>query len=682
MNEEEKQKQEEILEYLSRMITGKKRVELQIVDVPCSYADVVSDEIFIQKEDGIAETDYEKKRFWKAYDLHESAHISWSGTLLEEYKGWKPKEDGEFMEFKDTVNVVEDIRIEAGLCEVLPQSRKYFKEFLDKFVEVRGKDGILNPQNNLNMALRFELEEKKELKYEIDKDAEPYVKEAAKKFHDLKVNEGNWDDAVNCSKEIHRIFEKARKKFPDKFASEVAKKGMEMEGIAIEMDGVQAEFGELKVRDAKLSSDIKEKTKEGKDLVEAKKSGSIPDKELAKKTKELAEAAEKLLKEKEKIKKGLEKNADKHKELKEKYDKAKAELDKLRRKAEGRPHIGDGFVRIISFEKRKEKGDLSDKKTGEIAIEMSMREVELDDDAEPSGATFEYEYDELSRFKELPVPKVEPFYPEDTKFNSEGSYKIPEIEIAMETGDEIASSLKRELQLKKDLVRKKTSGKIDMKRVRKQFRIYGGIKEADIFARSRKLLPEHSVLVIIDMSGSMAGHKLTTAKQAFATLARTLSILRVPFSLRGYSARDSKSVIADIVMKEFDREECIYEDIDKAYFPIGLSGWWGQNRDGDSWRHAAGLLNQQKGDKLLVVICDGQPHHGGTPYIGYTAYEDSKLAIEQIEGMGIKTIGISIDPAANKYIEETFNNSFFFDGDKLNDFSTGLTEVYLKAMKF
>lgn len=675
MEEEEIKKQEEILEYLSRTITGKKKVNLQIVDIPCSYADVEKDEVFIQETDGIAETDNERKRFWKAYDLHESAHISWSGTLIDEYKKWKAH-NGEFTEFKDTVNVVEDIRIEEGLCKVFPQARKYFEEFLDKFVEKRGEDGILDVKNNLNMALRLALETKRELKYKIDKEAEPYIKEAVKKFHEFNVVDGNWETAVECSQEIHKIFERARKKHPDEFASPVAKKNIEVIMIAEDMEGGDTEFKELKAQDKALSEKMRELTEEGKGLIKDKEDGKMSDEEFKKKSEELGKKADELMKEKEAIKKKMEKNAEKHRELAKKYREIREGLEKERREASSKKELGEGFVRIIHFERRKEKGELADLKTDELVVELEDRHIELDEDTEPSGATFEY--DDMPRFEKLPTPEVERFDPTD-KFD--GEYKIPELEKAIETGDEIASALKRALKLKKSLIKRKTSGKIDMRRVRKQFVTYGAIRDTDIFARSRKMLPEHSVMVMVDMSGSMAGTKIITAKQAFAVLARTLGQLRVPYSLRGYSAQDHKLVIADIVIKDFDKEECNYEDIDKVYYPIS-KGWWGQNRDGDSWRHGAGILNNQKGDKLLIVICDGMPHHGGTNYLGYPAYEDCKLAVEQIEMMGIKTIGISIDRAANDYINETFKNSFFFDGTKLDSFATGLTEVYLNAMKF
>jgi nitric oxide reductase activation protein len=299
---------------------------------------------------------------------------------------------------------------------------------------------------------------------------------------------------------------------------------------------------------------------------------------------------------------------------------------------------------------------------------------------EPEETEEEMAFEEMERIGTLEIPKIQEFE-EKAKFVGEGSYNIPNLGIAIEIGDEISSELKRELKLKKSLVKKKTSGRIDMKRVRKQFSYYGEIRDTDIFMRGKKLLPEHSVLVLIDFSGSMAGHKLINAKQAFATFARTLSQLRVPFSLRGYCAKHGYNIIGDVEIKGFDKEECNYTVINRAYYPTE-PGNWCENRDGDSWRYGAGILTQQKGDKLLIVISDGQPHHGGTTYSGHLAYKDSELAIEQIENMGIKTIGISIDRAANDYIDKVFKNSFFFDGDKLHMLGAGLTEIYLKAMKF
>ncbi|MBW3011362.1 hypothetical protein KY326_04030, partial [Candidatus Woesearchaeota archaeon] len=206
--------QEEVMEYLSRSITGQKDLHLSIVPSHTSFADTEKKEVYLQEAVPEAIDAEQLKRFWKSLNCHESAHIIWSGNLLREYKSWKDA-DGDFKDFKDTVNVIEDVRIEHTMTKVLPQTKKYFIEFLERFAEVHGKEGVIETENIL-MALRIALENKTDaVKYKIAPEAEPFIKEAVDKFNEMDILHGNWKDVVKCSYEVHRIFQKFRKQNPN-----------------------------------------------------------------------------------------------------------------------------------------------------------------------------------------------------------------------------------------------------------------------------------------------------------------------------------------------------------------------------------------------------------------------------------------------------------------------------------
>lgn len=680
--------EEDILQHLARSITGKKGLTLSIKNTKFgTYTDMDTGEIVIQKDIVEADSKEELKRFWKALNCHESAHVSWSGNLRREYKNWD-KEDGDFANYKDVVNVIEDVRIEEIMTKVLPQTKRYFVEHLRKFMKKRGEigsDGKLRLQtDNPMMALRFELETKVELPYEIDKAAHPYIEKAVKKFEEYDILNGNWKDVVKCAYEIHLIFEELRKKHPEKFMGGLGKKLKELMDLEDEMRDLDKDFEELRDKNSEISDELDDLTKEMGELdkeieeLDGKETGgdgltSEEQKEiedLKKKKDGLTKKKEKLEKREKEIKDKIDENKDKYREKRTKRDKAEKEFERAK-KDKTKEKVIEGLIRITDFEDRESSGEFSEKDADEIIEEM--KKVRLDDKEEEEKTTV---YDELKR-KGYEPAEVKTFDDSHSEFIDEGNCKTLEPELAFEMGDEIASALKRELNLKSSLIKRKTSGKLDMHRIRKQYTYYGKIRDTDIFLRRRKQDADHSVLVLTDFSGSMYGRKIRTAKQALTTLARTLAQLRVNHSLRGFCAETSRNIIADVEMKEFSKEEADYKLIDRAYYPYGA---WAQNRDGDSIRYAGELLAKQSGDKLLIVISDGQPHHGGTTYYGLDAEEDTILAVEQVEAMGIKTIGISIDASANDYIDKAYRNSFFFDGDKLGELSEGLTEIYLEAM--
>ncbi|MBW3011516.1 hypothetical protein KY326_04830, partial [Candidatus Woesearchaeota archaeon] len=447
------------------------------------------------------------------------------------------------------------------------------------------------------------------------------------------------------------------------------------------------EFKDLKSKGDKLNKEFDKLEDEKKDLEKSKseleeakdndevseKEAKEKEKELSAKEKELKKKEDELNGKKEELEDELQDNKKKYEDLTEKRKEKSQELEKEKQNKTKEKSI-DGFVRVTDYEERESEGELSDLDVEQIVDEMERRGLVLEVEVKEEG-----DFKELERHGSLGVPQVQE-YGLDSQYEYEGSYNIPEIDLAIETGDEISSELKRHLNLKKAMVKKKTSGKLDMQRIRKQFTYYGKIIDTDIFQRGRAKLPEHSVMVMIDLSGSMAGRKIMTAKQALATMGRTLSQLGVNHCIRGYTALTSHDTMADVIIKEFGREEVDYKFIDRVYYPRDRS--WGQNRDGDSWRLGAQYLAQQPGDKLMSVISDGMPNHGGTTYTGRNAFEDRKMAVEQIEAMGIKCLGISIDASANRYIGEAFKNHFFFDGDKLEELGEGLTEVYLETMKF
>jgi len=91
-----------------------------------------------------------------------------------------------------------------------------------------------------------------------------------------------------------------------------------------------------------------------------------------------------------------------------------------------------------------------------------------------------------------------------------------------------------------------------MKTVVKEYIKNGGLKTTRLFTKNRKMLNDHNVLVLVDLSGSMfyarggGSEKIKRARESIIVLARTLENMNVKFSIRGYTATWGEDEIVDV----------------------------------------------------------------------------------------------------------------------------------------
>ncbi|NVM16585.1 MAG: VWA domain-containing protein [Candidatus Lokiarchaeota archaeon] len=149
---------------------------------------------------------------------------------------------------------------------------------------------------------------------------------------------------------------------------------------------------------------------------------------------------------------------------------------------------------------------------------------------------------------------------------------------------------------------------------------------------------ELKILLMVDISGSMAGIKLEAAKVAMVMLCESLyeiAQLRIVLFTGEYDA-------LNIHLKDFEE----YPDI-KKFDKFGRHNRIGSNLDGVSLKHEAAKLEK---NVLILVISDGQP--AGTQY----GLNDAVKEIQDVKKK-FKVYAFSID-ANGDYLNKLYGNNW------------------------
>jgi hypothetical protein len=161
------------------------------------------------------------------------------------------------------------------------------------------------------------------------------------------------------------------------------------------------------------------------------------------------------------------------------------------------------------------------------------------------------------------------------------------------------------------------------------------------------------------------------AKKSAIILAEALKETRIDFGVIGFSAIGGKNVIVEKVYKRLDEEAN----------PRKLGSIWvsfesGENRDGTSFQAIASrhLKATQKKLPVMIVISDGEPHHGGTEYVGEVAERMTARAIQALK-QNIKLFAISIDQRGRNYLKDIYGSDNYIVLDNPKDITNKL--IYL-----
>lgn len=168
-------------------------------------------------------------------------------------------------------------------------------------------------------------------------------------------------------------------------------------------------------------------------------------------------------------------------------------------------------------------------------------------------------------------------------------------------------------------------------------------------------IPEISIYLLVDCSGSMAGTKIDKARKSACLLYETCAALKIPVNITGFSAEiySNRDVTHYRVIKYTD-------SYDKRYLVTHLSSKV-QNRDGYSIRVATKeLLLRNEQQKVLIVLSDGLPCAPYRGYVSATGFIDTAVAVREAEKQGIGVIGLFFgSPGDLPQAQKIYNNCIY-----------------------
>lgn len=179
-----------------------------------------------------------------------------------------------------------------------------------------------------------------------------------------------------------------------------------------------------------------------------------------------------------------------------------------------------------------------------------------------------------------------------------------------------------------------------------------------------------TVCVLLDQSGSMSGSKEELARESAILLNESLKDLPgIDLYIYGHSADE-----------RIRGDTCIYSyrEGNKLQSPYSLSNAiaYYNNRDGVAILEVAKRVRKQTQDNcIMFVLSDGQPCASG--YGGWSAIQDVRSKVKQVEGMGFTVIQISIDHV--HYAKEMFDNVISLEYD-ISNLPKKLSQIIKKAI--
>jgi len=191
-----------------------------------------------------------------------------------------------------------------------------------------------------------------------------------------------------------------------------------------------------------------------------------------------------------------------------------------------------------------------------------------------------------------------------------------------------------------------------------------------LFLRLLRDRREISTCFLVDMSNSTEGWVGTAVKESLVLMAEAMDIVGDPYSIYGFSGmRRSKSEVYPVKELGEPYNSAVKERIagmrPKEY-----------TRMGPPIRHMTQkILATDSRVQLLIVFSDGKPEDYDD-YKGKYAIEDTRKAILEARGAGVRVFCVTIDKSAHEYLGHMFGMGHFVFIDNVEALPGKLVEMY------
>ncbi len=190
-----------------------------------------------------------------------------------------------------------------------------------------------------------------------------------------------------------------------------------------------------------------------------------------------------------------------------------------------------------------------------------------------------------------------------------------------------------------------------------------------------------AVTLLLDLSASLNNIPegcsqtiLQLSQEAVALLGMAIEGLGDPFAIAGFSS-NTRHEVRYQHFKGFSEH---WDDDVKARLAAMEAGY--STRMGAAIRHAGHYLQHQKTDKkLLLILTDGEPSDVDMED-DRILLEDTHKAVQELDQNGIYTYCISLDPKADEYVSEIFDNRYSVI-DNIERLPEKLPELFIALTK-
>jgi hypothetical protein len=180
----------------------------------------------------------------------------------------------------------------------------------------------------------------------------------------------------------------------------------------------------------------------------------------------------------------------------------------------------------------------------------------------------------------------------------------------------------------------------------------GDVKRRIWFRNQRgNEIPDMSVLLLIDGSGSMWGERRDSAMISSVILHEVLKKQGIEHAIVEHRGKFTEPEIDVNILVDFNAKD------EEKYNIMQLDGE-GDNRDGLALYWAEKYINQKTfcDNKLILVLSDGQPAHQYDEYYGAVANKDTANAAKKIINRGTNIIAVALDNGCDDEDDSTYND--------------------------